>query len=116
MSRNRIDCSESIEYLQHALGVMETMITLLENSVRELIATEPTLNSIQRIYSEFQEVYDLYFFTYLGHFLRKDHHQQQAYIRNKKLVDYKVMQCNNKPEITQNYFWEHCATYLNLIM
>ena len=102
MSRNRIDCSESIEYLQHALGVMETMITLLENSVRELIATEPTLNSIQRIYSEFQEVYDLYFFTYLG---------------QKKLVDYKVMQCNNKPEIiTQNYFWEHCATYLNLIM
>jgi len=117
MSRNRVDCTESIEFLEYALDIMEIKIKSLKDSVNDIINTEPTLILIQNFYREFQETNDLYLFTYLGHFLRKEHHVQQPYVRNKNLLDYKVIQDGKAKFCNQDYFWIHCASsYLTKVL
>ena len=68
----------------------------LQDQVNQMTQMKPTelLNQSQHFYYEFQETYDLlYFFIYLGHFLRhySHHHATQPYHRIKSMVKYYVL-------------------------
>jgi len=112
-SRNKSDYSESIAKLQYALDIMAVRIKSLQSSAKE-INKEPTLISCQNFYNDFQETYDLYLFTYLGHFLRDEHYFQEKFIRTRVLQKYAFLS-EKKEIITREYFWIHCATYLSIL-
>jgi hypothetical protein len=112
-SRSKIDYSESIAKLEYALDIMAVRIESLRSSAKK-INEEPTLISCQNFYNDFQETYDLYFFTYLGHFLRTEHCFKEKHIRPRELEKYLFF--NDKKEIVQrDYFWNHCASWLSIL-
>jgi hypothetical protein len=116
MSRSKIDCSISIELLQYALNIMVKRIESLNASLEKIseLPANSMMNECKLFYNDFQETYDLYLFTYLGHWLRTEHHSKQEIVRCKDLPRYQVLQYESSKKIKpfRDYFWLHCASYL----
>jgi hypothetical protein len=112
----------SIALCQHLLIVFEKKVRLLQLTVDHFNddSMQP-FKKYEDFYNSFQEAYDLYFFLYLGHFLRAEHyHRQKNETLNdnnfKALHPYKVYQYQ-KGKLTKilsegNKFWKHCISYL----
>jgi hypothetical protein len=77
------------------------------------------LKKYEDFYNAFQEAYDLYFFWYLGHFLRSNHYDKKQTVldKNKKLLQtYSIYQYKKdsleKEIVRGNNYWKHCISYL----
>jgi len=112
---SKIDCGLPIEIGKYALDILVERVDSLQNALEEMKQFKPTelFAKSQHFYYDFQESYDLYFFIYLGHFLRHSHYATQPYKRNpKNMVNYYVMKAKNPKPVQHDYFWSHCVTYL----
>ena len=111
----------SIALCTQLLIVLEKKVTLLRLTVDQFNDSIQPLKKYEEFYNSFQEAYDLYFFVYLGHFLRTEHyHRQKNEILNdnnfKVLYPYEVYQYQtgklNKIYSKGTKYWKHCISYL----
>lgn len=70
---------ESIACCNYVMIELKEKVRMLEESLDDILKTNDTkqLKKFEEFYASFQEAYDLYFFLYLGHFLRTEHHYKQ---------------------------------------
>ena len=91
---------ESVAYCDYAMSQLEQKVKSLSSSLEELEemvkesneSNNQQLKKYEEFYHSFQEAYDnMYFFVYLGHFLRSNHYdKKQTVLENHKklLVPY----------------------------
>jgi hypothetical protein len=110
------DFSISIEHCTYALNVLEQRIELLDSLLGKINNNnkqKEQLFKCKEFYHKFQECYDLYFFVYLGHFIRKEHYQNQKSVHYKALREYCILRNNNG---RQDYAWNCSASYLSFLV
>lgn len=118
----------SIMYCNYVMSQLEQKVKCLNDSMMELegMIMEGSSNEAQQLkkyeefYNSFQEAYDLYFFLYLGHFLRSNHYdKKQTVLENHKnlLASYSIYQYKkaslDKHIVDGNNYWKHCISYLS---
>ena len=117
--------SSSVDYCGHVLEQLEQRVRFLNDTLQELEDQIKEFNEVQQLkkyedfYNAFQEAYDLYFFWYLGHFLRSNHYDKKQTVldKNKKLLQtYSIYQYKKdsleKEIVRGNNYWKHCISYL----
>jgi len=119
---------DSIALCQHVLNELTDKVNVLKSSLDFFNESQQTLQQLKRyeeFYNSFQEAYDLYFFLYLGHFLRTEHYHKQ---KNETITDktikglapYEVFQYEkgklNKIYSEGSKYWKHCISYLLLAL
>ena len=121
--------SNSIALCKHVLKELTDKVNVLKSSLdyfNESHSQSLQLKKIEEFYNSFQEAYDLYFFLYLGHFLRTEHyHKQKNEIITDKtflkgLAPYEVFQYE-KGKLNKIYnegtkYWKHCISCLLLAL
>ena len=88
---------ESIANCNYVMMELKEKVRMLEESLDDILITNDTkqLKKFEEFYASFQEAYDLYFFLYLGHFLRTEHHCKQPTVSKnhmKLLKSYTIYQ------------------------
>ena len=122
MAKIVVNWEESIAYCNHVLKQLNNRVETLQNSLAELKSCEEKLQlqKYEEFYNSFQEAYDLYFFWYVGHFLRNEHHHKQLTVTKEHvalLVPYKVYRYRTPTSLDKEFvdgtvFWKHCISYL----
>ena len=117
--------TESIQLCKYAVFELGKKVQVLNDSLDSISNlsndnTKQQLDECKLFYVQFQEAYDLYFFIYLGQFIRSSHYAEQPYVKHEGLKTYHVMQINpmdpgKKTYDKKDYFWKHNVSYL-LIM
>lgn len=113
-SSRKLDCGISIDICKYALKILVQRVDSLQDQVNQMTHMKSTelFNQSQHFYFDFQETYDLYFFIYLGHFLRHSHHATQPFKRIKSMVKYYVLKPKSSQPVQHDYFWSHCVSSL----
>jgi hypothetical protein len=108
-------CSEAIAYCKYALDILKQRIDALNNTLIDVFSNikkesdDSLFQKCKRFYKDFQESYDLYFFAYLGHWIREIHFNNQQWVRYKSLKEYSVLRNGND---NKDYAWDCSASYL----
>jgi hypothetical protein len=125
VSATGVDHNVGFNILKLGVSLLQKKVeTLKENlEVFKLAMANPTTknfkdnayNLSKKFYSEFQEVFDLYLFIYLGRFVREEHYKDQPCIqKHKALKSYHVAVFDTKGKHTLksiSYFWAYCISY-----
>jgi hypothetical protein len=121
MEEIAVNWEESIAYCNHVKNQLNQRIQILDESLANLRSIDESKQCKEyvKFYETFQEAYDLYFFWYLGHYIRSDHYYKQPTVPKKhtKLLNpYHLIQYQ-KSSISKHYvegkdFWKHCISYL----
>jgi len=82
--------NDSIALCKHVLMELTDKVNVLKSLLDVFNESQQILKKYEEFYNSFQEAYDLYFFLYLGHFLRTEHYHKQKHetinITDKKTV------------------------------
>jgi len=122
MAKFVVNWEESIAYCKHVLKQLNNRLEILQNSLEELNRCEEKsqLQKYEEFYNSFQEAYDLYFFWYVGHFLRNEHHHKQLTVPKEhvplldgyKIFRYRTPTSFDKDFVDGTEYWKHCISYL----